>query len=319
MEGTRKDEKLEKEFKLTSASLNNRKTVFLITAIILLAGLMSYRSMPKEYFPELVIPEIYVSTPYPGGDAEFIRDKVISEFEEEINGIKDVDEITSTSVNDYGMIKVKFDFKVTPDEALRKVKDAIDKARSKPGFPELQVEPSVIQADVSDMPILNVNLSSNLYSADRLEEYAKMLKEKFEALPEVGEVDIRGVPEKKVVIEMDRIKMTANQVTFGDIENAIKSENVNLPSGDMLVGDRKVSVKIDGEYDDYRRLDSLIVKAENLESEVYLCDVVDTIFFGEADPTSFARQYDETVVMLDIKKASGQNLIHATEKVEAVS
>ena len=185
--------------------------------------------MPKEYFPELQLPEIYVSTPYPGGNSKFIRDKISEPFETEINSAKGIDKLQSTSVDGFSMIKATFDFNVSPEEALRRVKDAVEEARAKPEFPQLQFEPNILVADVSDVPILNVNLSSELYSAEKLEEYAKILKEKIKALPEISDVDIRGVPEKKVIVELNRVAMTSKQVSFGDVENAIGSENVNLP------------------------------------------------------------------------------------------
>jgi len=213
-----------KEFALSSISIANRKTVYLITAIILIAGIGAYQSMPKEYFPELQMPEIYVSTPYPGGNSQYIRDKITDPFENEINSVKNVDELTSTTIDGFSMIKVKFDFKVSPDEALRKVKTAVEDARAQPDFPQLQIEPSFIQADVSDMPILNVNLSSKHYTVDKLEDFGKILKDKIKSLPEISDVVIRGVPEKKVMILLNRAQMTANLVSFGDIENAIQSE-----------------------------------------------------------------------------------------------
>lgn len=307
-----------KEFGLSSLSLNNRKTVFLISAIIFLGGLMAYTSMPKEYFPELQVPEIYVSTPYPGGNADFVRDNITEPVESEINGIKGVDEISSTSTDGFSMIKVKFDFSVTPDEALRKVKDKYDIARSDRDFPQLQIEPQFLQMDVSDMPILNINLSSKVYTANQLESYGKILKKKIKALPEVQDVVIRGVPEKKVIIELNRIAMASKNVSFNDIENSIKAKNVNLPSGDILFGNRKVTIKIDEEFKHWSSMDSVIIKAENYDEEIYLKDVVDTIYFGDADATSFARQYDETVVMLDVKKRSGENLLDATDKIKEI-
>lgn len=306
-----------KEFKLSSASIKNSKMIFLITIVIVLGGLLSYKAMPKEFFPEIEIPDVYVSTPYPGGNSKYIRDKITEPFETELNSVKNVDKISSTSSDGFSMIKVSFDFKVSPDEARDRVQRAVDQARTEQGFPQLQFEPNVFVADVSDMPILNVNLSSNKYSADQLEVYAKLLKAEIKNLSEVSDVEIRGVPEKKVIIELNRSQMTAKQVSFQDIENAINSENVNLPSGDILFGTRKVTLKIDAEFKDYRELDSLIVKSEE-GNEIYLNEITDTLFFGDADATSFARQYRETVVMLDIKKRAGSNLLDATDEIKEI-
>ncbi len=312
-----KDNKGHKEFKLSSASINNRKTIFLISAIIIIMGWGAYNSMPKEYFPEIEIPEVYVSTPYPGGDSKYIRDKITEKFETEINSVKNVNKLSSTSTEGFSMIKVEFDFSVKPDEARDRVQRAVDEARAEQGFPTLQIEPSVFVADVSDMPILNVNLSSDIYSVERLEEYAKILKAKIKMMPEISDVEIRGVPEKKVIIELNRAKMSAKEISFGDVENAINSENVFLPSGNLLVGSRKVSLKIDGEFKDYRELDSLVVKAE-AGDEIYLSEISDTIFFGDADATSFAREFRSNVVTLDIKKRAGQNLLAATDKIHEI-
>src|SRR5690606_33019376 len=112
------------------------------TIIIILAGYLSYQAMPKESFPEIDIPEVYVQTPYPGGNSKFIRDKITEPFEEEINSIKNVEKISSTTVDGFSMIKVELDFSISPDEGLRKVKDAVEEARAKPGFPTLQFEPA---------------------------------------------------------------------------------------------------------------------------------------------------------------------------------
>jgi len=310
-------EKKQKEFLLSSASINNSKTVFLISIIIVLAGYFSYNAMPKEYFPEIEIPDVYVSTPLPGGNSQYIRDKITEPFETEINSVKNIDKVSSTSTDGFSLIKVSFDFVVTPDEARDRVERAIDDARAKPGFTQLIFEPNVFVADVSDLPILNVNLSSDLYSAEKLETYGKLLKAEIKKLPQISDIEIRGVPEKKVIIELNRANMTAKQVSFGDIENAVKSENVVQPSGDILLGSRKITLKIDNEFKNYRELDSLIVKSEN-GNEIYLNEITDTIFFGDADATSFARQYRETVVMLDIKKRAGSNLIVATEEIKGI-
>ncbi len=310
----KEDKSAMKQFGLSTWSINNVKTIILISVIITLGGYISYNAMPKEFFPEIQVPEVYVSTPYPGANSKFVRDNITEPFETELNSTKNVDKIQSTSSDGLSMIKIAFDFKVTPDEARDRVQRAVDQARTEPGFIELQFEPNVFVADVSEMPILNVNLSSDVYGPDKLEDYAKILKDKIKNLPEISDVDIRGVPEQKVIIELNRSKMAAKEISFGDIENAIGSENVNLPSGNLLIGTRKVSLKIDGEFKHFSELDSLIVKSEQGD-EVFLSEISDTIFFGDADPTSFAREFGSNVVMLDIKKRAGQNLLEATDKI----
>jgi len=135
-----------KEFGLTSWAVNNRKTVYLLTAVIIFMGLGAYSDMPKENFPELQIPEIYVGIAYPGNSPEIISDKIADPIEKEINSINDVDEIKSTSINGYVTISTKFNFNVEAKDALQDVRDAVDRARAKKEFPtDLPVEPNIFK------------------------------------------------------------------------------------------------------------------------------------------------------------------------------
>jgi multidrug efflux pump len=125
-----------KEFGPASFSVKNVTTVYVLTAIIFLSGLMAYISMPSETFPEIVIPQIYVGTPYPGNSPSDIEKLITRPLEKEINGITGIDKITSTSVEGYSTILVEFDFEITPQDALRKVKDKVDVAKGKSDFPQ---------------------------------------------------------------------------------------------------------------------------------------------------------------------------------------
>lgn len=304
----------QKEFGITTWAVNNRKTVYLLSALIFLYGLISYKSMPNESFPELKIPEIYIGIAYPGNSPEIIADKITTPIEKELNSIKNVDEITSTSIDGYSSIRVKFDFVVTPKQALQDVKDAVDKARAKVEFPkDLPVEPNIFEMDVSEMPILNINLSSNSHSIAQLNEYAEMLEDKIEEMEEISGVDIRGTQERQMIIEVDPMKAQAVDVSFGDIESAIKQENLTMSGGEFLDGTTKRTIKVEGEFKNAQEIGAVIVKQEDYKP-VYLRDIA-TVRFGDADTTSYARERGKTVVMLDVKKRSGQNLITASQKI----
>jgi multidrug efflux pump len=303
-----------KEFGLSTLAVNNRKTVYLITAIILLGGMLSYVSMPRESFPELQIPEIYVGVAYPGSSPEFIEDKITRPLEKEINTIKDVDEISSTSIYGYSTIQVKFDFKVSPSDALRKVKDAVDKARGKKDFPkDLPAEPNIFEMDVSKFPILNINLSGE-YSVDELKKYGELLQDKIEALAEVNEVEIRGIQKKELKVLIRKPDAEARNVSFNDVENAITGENMTLSAGEIDADGYKRSLRIEGEFTNWTELRDIIVKQED-NNIIYLRDVAD-VEFGDADTTSYARQFDNPVVMLDVMKSSGENLLDAVDKIK---
>ena len=305
-----------KQFGLTTLSVNNRKTVFLIAALILFAGFSAYQNMPKESFPELVIPEIYVGTPYPGGSPEFVEDKITAPFEKEFNSIKGVKEISSTSIYGYSSVKVEFDFSVSIEEGRRKIQDAIADARSKPEFPALDFEPTIREVDFSEMPIMNVNISGD-YTSDDLKKYGEILEDQIEDLSEINAVDIRGIQEKKIKIELKKYEAEAMQVSFQDVQNSIRSENVTMPGGEILLGGKNRSVRIEGEFKDVEEIKNIIVKSEGGANEVYMHEIA-TVSFGDADMTSYARQFQKPVVILDIKKRSGENLLAAAVKIKEI-
>ena len=300
-----------KEFKLSTLAIKNTKTVFLITFIILFGGIIAYNTMPKENFPELQIPEIYVGISKPGSSPKFMSEKITKEVEKELAGIKYVDEINSNSVNGYTTIRIKFDFKMKVDDALQKVKDAVDRARSKKDFPQLPVEPNIFELDPSKIPILNVNLRGN--NAAVLKEVAERLEDQIEDLPEISEVDIRGIQEQQMRIEVDPVKAQAVNVTLDNIENAVKSEHQTISGGEILTNGVRKTIRVEGEFKDAEELKKIVVKQDNFKP-VLLEDVAE-VFFGNADTTSYAREFGMPVVMLDIKKQGGENLLDASDKI----
>lgn len=306
-----------KEFKLSSWAISNRMTVTVITFIIILSGLLSYISMPRENFPEIVIPQIYIATPYPGNSALDVEKLITKPLEKEINGITGVDKITSNSIQGFSSIQVEFNFDTTPSEALQKVKDKVDIAMSDADFPtDLQSDPSVTEMNFSEMvPIMNINLSGE-FSMDQLKEYAEYLEDEIEELPEITSVDIRGVQEKEIEIAVDLYKMEASQISFNDIEDAIAFENMSVSSGDILQNGVRRNVRVIGEFKDPKEIENIIVKRED-GNIVYLRDIAN-VNFQEQEKESYAREYLQSVVMLDIKKRGGENLLNASSKIDEI-
>lgn len=306
-----------KEFGLSSLSVDNKTTVFVLTVIIFLGGIFSYTSMPKESFPEVVTPEIYVGTPYPGNSPLDIEKLITRPFEKEINTITGVDEINSTSIQGYSSIQIKFDFSVTPEEALRKVKDKVDVAMSDSDFPDdLPTDPNVFEMNFSELiPIMNINLSGD-FSIDQLKEYGEYLEDEIEDLPQITKVDIRGVMDKEVKVDLDVHRMEATQVNFGDVASAISQENLTISGGDLKVDKFERTVRVIGEFTDWKQIENIVVKHEN-NNVIYLRDI-GKVSFGEEDKTSYARQYKKTVVMLDVMKRAGENLIEASDEINKI-
>ncbi|MDX1651028.1 MAG: efflux RND transporter permease subunit, partial [Brumimicrobium sp.] len=300
-----------KRFALSNWSVKNTKTVFLLIIIIFIGGIMSYQSMPKENFPELQIPEIYIGIAKPGSSPSYMSDKIAEAIEKEVATIKLVDEINATSTHGYTTIRIKFDFKIDVNEALTKVKDAVDQARTEPDFPGLPVEPNIFEMNPSDFPIMNINLSGK--GSQTLKEIGQDLEERIEDLPEINEVNIRGVQEEEMRIDVDRLKAEAVSVSLTDIENAVKAENTTISGGEILMNGLRKTIMIDGEFKNAEQLGNIIVKQDDY-MPVRLKDVA-TVYFGDGDTTSYAREFGEPVVMLDVIKQGGENLLDAAVKI----
>ncbi len=300
-----------KEFKLTTVSVKNRTTVFVLTFIVVILGVTSYITLPKETYPEVEIPTIYIGTIHPGNSPVDIENLITRPIEKELNTISEADNIKSVSVQDYSTIIVEFTTGTLVSDGLVKVKDAVDKA--KPELPgDLEEEPNVFEINFSEFPILNINLSGN-YTLEELNDYAEYIKEEIEKFSQISKVEIRGVDEREVKINANPHAMEARQVNFGDIEDAVRSENVTLSGGNVLSEGIRRSTRVLGEFDDPYQLEDIVVKQEE-GNIVYLKDIA-TVDFDYKEKQNYARLEREPVVMVDVVKRSGENLLVLTEKI----
>ncbi|AFL80922.1 cation/multidrug efflux pump [Aequorivita sublithincola DSM 14238] len=306
-----------KEFSISSWAIDNKMTVYVIMAIILFLGAFAYYSMPREAFPEIIETKIYVSSVNPGNSAEDVEKFITEPLEEEFKDIAGVKEITSTTLQDYSIIIVEFEENVEIPVAKQSVKDKIDLVKAEATWPILtnggKVEPNAFDLNFSEeFPILNINLTGD-YPVQQLKEYGEYLQDKIELLPQIKEATIRGAEEKEVEIAVDIYKMTASQVSFDNIINAIKGENSTISGGNIITNGVQKNIRITGEIQDPKELENVVVKKD--DGIIFLKDIAE-IKFQEKDATTYAREYGEPVVMLDIKKRAGKNMIEAVEQIK---
>jgi len=305
---------VKREFGLSSLAVNNRTSVVILTFIITVLGIQSYIGMPKESFPEIVFPTIYVGTPYPGNSPLDIENLVTRPIEKELKSLTGVKDIKSTSIQDYSTIIVEFNTDVEIPKALQDVKDAVDKAKSE--LPtDLDQDPNVFDIDLSELPIMFINVFGN-YSLDELKTYAEYLEDEIEKLTEISKVELRGALEREIQINADPYKMEAMNVSFSDIANSVAAENVTLSGGNIKSGKFERSLRVDGEFTRVRDIEGVIVKTEN-DKPVYLKDVA-TVVDTYEDRTSFARASRKPVIVMDVVKKSGENLINASDKIKEI-
>ncbi len=308
---------IEKEFKLSSWSIKNPTTIYVIIAIIFFAGISAFFSMPRESFPEIKDSKVYISAVYPGNTAEDIEKLLIKPLEDKLKNLSNVSKITSLSQEDYGMITMEFDDKISIESAKQKVKDEIDQETAGedwPTFNGAKVIPNVIDINISEMmPIMNINISGD-YTPQQLKKYGERLKEDIEQIEEIKEVGVRGAEEKEVEVAVDVFKMTAMQVSFIDIENALNRGNVTMSAGNLINEGQRTTIRVIGEVSKPQELERFVVKSEN-GNPIYLGDI-SKIKFRPKDKTTYARENGNSVLMLDVKKRAGKNMVAASEKIE---
>ena len=308
----------DKEFSLSSWAIDNPSVIYVMIGIFLWIGFSSYLAMPREDFPEIIETKIYISTPYPGNTAEDIERLITDPLEDELKNISNVVEIISTSQEDYSIITVEFDEEITVEAAKQKVKDEVDGEKASedwPTFNGAKVEPNVFDLNFSEeVPIMNINFTGD-YPVEKLKEYAEYLQDEIENLPEVKKADIRGAQEKEVEVAVDVYKMMAAKVSFDDVMQTIGNGNMTMSAGNLKIGGQRRTIRILGEIENPSQLNDFVVKSEN--GAVYLKDIA-SIYFDEKDKTTYAREFGESVVMLDVKKRAGQNAISASDQIKEI-
>ena len=304
-----------KEFKPTSWAINNKTSIYVLTLMLVLFGWMSYKALPKEQFPDLVIPTFIVSTIYPGTSPTDIENLVTRYLEKNLKGESDVKKITSKSMQDVSMINVEFNTGVDPVEAKQRVKNAVDKAKK--DLPnDLPNDPQVIEISFSEFPIIYINLSSEEENLVQLKKYADDAKDKIESLPAVNRVDVIGALDREIQINVDLYKMNAAGITFSNIEQAVAFENMTVASGTLKMNGMERSMRVVGEFADASTIENLVVSSSN-GAQVTIKDIA-SVEDSYAEQDSFARLDGGNVVTLNVVKRSGANLLETIDNVKGI-
>ena len=303
-----------KEFFATSWSIDNKVSIYVLTIIITTLGLLSYFSIPKEQFPEIVIPTILVNTVYPGTSPEDMENLVTRPIEKQCKSLANVKKITSNSIQDLSTIVVEFNPGIEVSEAKQRVRDAVDK--SKTNLPNnLPKDPDIKEVDISEIPIMNINLAGD-YDLPRLKKYAEDAQDKIETLKEITRVDIVGALEREIQIDVDMYKMQAASVSFRDIESAVSAENVTISAGTITSFGTKYTIRLAGQFKSPEQIRSIMLKSAS-GATIYIQDIAD-VKDSFKDQESFARLDGKHVITLNVIKKSGENLIDASDKIKEI-
>jgi multidrug efflux pump len=308
-------EKKYKEFFGTSWAIDNKISIYVLLFIIAVFGVINYITIPKEQIPDIVIPTIYVNTIYPGTSPSDMENLVTRPLEKNLKSISDVKKITSRSIQDFSAVIVEFNTGIEIREAKQRVKDAVDKTKKDlPNDPSF-IDPSVMEIDLSEIPIQYINLSGDI-PLDRLKKYADDMKDRIESLPEITRVEIGGALDREIQIDVDMYKMQAANLTFRDIEQAVSLNNMTVSGGNINLQGMSRSIRVVGEVKNVDEIGNIIITTAS-GALVKIKDIA-VVRDGYHTPENYARFNGQNVVTLNVIKKSGQNLLDASDKIKAI-
>ncbi len=303
-----------KEFKPSSWAIDNKTSIFILTIIITLAGIMAYNGLPKENFPDISLPQIFVTVVHPGTSPGDMENLIAKPIEKQVKSATGVKKITSNSVQDFTSIMVEFNTDVKVSDAKQRVKDAVDKART--DLPnDLKQEPAITEINFSEIPILFINLSGDM-ELNKLKQYADDIKDKIESLKEISRVEMVGALDREIQINVDMYKMQAAQIALGDIERAVSFENMSISGGTVSTDGMRRTIGVKGEFKDVSQISNIIISGAS-GAAVYLKDIAE-VKDTYKEQESFARLDGKNVITLNVVKRTGYNLIEATDKMKVI-
>ena len=299
---------------VNQAALKRQATVLALLVIIVIAGLYSYATLPRESFPDITIPYVFVTTTYEGVAPQDMEKLITIPIERKLKGIDNVEEIRSTSAEGISTVAIKFLPKVDLDDAVQKVRDKVDQAKN--DLPtDLPDDPVIQEVNFSDMPVIRVVLSGP-FSLRRLQNLAEDLQDQIESITGVLEARISGGLEREIHVEFDLDRVGAYNVPFSSIISSVTRGNVNMPGGSMDIGEGKYLVRVPEDFKHPSEIFSIVAFVRD-GKPVYLRDIA-TIKDSHKDALTRSRINGVKSVTIAVSKRSGENIVQVTDEVKRI-
>ncbi len=299
---------------LTAGAIRRYPMVFAFMVVLVLVGIDSYFSLPRESSPDVKIPYVMVVTPYAGAGPEDVEHLITRKLERQLKGLPDLKQMTSTSSEGVSNIVLEFTPDVDMGDALQRVRDRVELA--KPDLPEKPREDLMLQELSSDQwPIIQINLAAD-YDPARLQQVGEDLQERLEQVPGVLAVDLSGGVQQEVRVDVDPQRLQHFGLSLQDVQDAVALQHVTIPGGKLSLGTYDYQVSVPGEAVAVDAIGDFVLNPGAPEP-VKVRDVA-AVSFGPADPTTIARVDGLPAVILSVSKRSGENIIAITDRIKAI-
>lgn len=298
--------------KIADIAIEKRTSVVILTLVLMIFGMVSYQSLPREASPDITVPYIFVNTPYPGVAPEDIEKSISIPIEKKLKGLEAVKKIQSSSTEGISSIVIEFVAGTDIDDVLSKTKDKVDLA--KPELPtDLEDDPEVFEINVSEMPMTILSLSGPA-GLVRLKDIAEDLEEDIESIPGVLEATITGGLEREIRVEPFPAKLAYYNLSIVDLQTVISKENQNVSGGAIRMGDGRFQLRVPGEFKSPGEIYGLVVGLHD-GRPVYLKDVA-RVVDGFKDEEGRSRMNGQPAVNIQVKKRAGENVLRIDGEID---
>ena len=278
---------------------------------VVIFGLFSLSKLPIDLYPDIDTNTIMVMTAYPGASASDIENNVTRPLENTLNAVSNLKHITSRSSENMSLITLEFEYGNDIDVLTNDVRDKLDMVSSQ--LPDDVENPIIFKFSTDMIPIVLLSVQANESQSALYKILDDRVVNPLARIPGVGTVSISGAPQREIQVYCDPGKLEAYNLTIETISSIIGAENKNIPGGNFDIGNETYSLRVEGEFDDSRQLEDVVVGSYN-GANVYLRDVarvVDTVE-ERAQET-----YNNGVkgAMIVVQKQSGANSVDISKKV----
>lgn len=294
-------------------SIKRRRAALLILLFLLIAGISSYQSIPKESEPDIPIPYIYVSMSLEGISPDDAERLLVRPMEKELKAIEGVKEMTAVASEGHASVTLEFDAGFDGDTALQDVREKVDRAKAK--LPAESDEPTVNEINVALFPVLSMSLAGPIPERNLL-AITRDLRDDIEALAGVLEVEIGGDREELLEVIVDPLVLETYNINFENVLSIVSRNNQLVAAGAIDSGSGRQVMKVSGVIEDLEDIMSMPIKVVG-DTVVSFKDVA-TIRRSFKDPLGFARVNGEPSFTLEVKKRLGANIIEVIEQIKAI-
>lgn len=293
------------------SAVNKPITTLLIFVAVMLFGVYSYINLPINLYPDMDIPAITVYSVYSGASAEDIETNVSEIIEDALNGVDNLEDITSESKDNFSVVTLEFDWGTDLDEAANDIRDNLGFIEDE--LPDEMEDPIIYKFNSSDMPIMRFAISAkeSYNGLDKILE--NRLLNPLKRVNGIASASLVGHPGREIYVEVDPVKMEAYNITIEQIGELIELDNLDVPSGNVEMGNMNFPIRVMGEYDLSDEIKNLQLGYFDGQS-VYLTDVA-TVTDTLRDVNNYLRSNGEIGAMMMITKQSGTNTVQVADGV----